>query len=63
MLKRVRFKNFKSFVNETIIELDASKSNILLDTNVENNIVKGCCFYGFANASGKTNALNAITLL
>lgn len=62
MLKRVRFKNFKSFVKETIIDLDASKSNILLDTNVENNIVKGCCFYG-ANASGKTNALNAITLL
>ena len=62
MLKRVRFKNFRSFVNETIIDLDASKSNILLDTNVENDIVKGCCFYG-ANASGKTNALNAITLL
>ena len=62
MLKRVRFKNFKSFVSETIIDLEASKSNILLDTNVENDIVKGCCFYG-ANASGKTNALNAITLL
>ena len=62
MLKRVRFKNFKSFVYETIIDLDASKSNILLNTNVENDIVKGCCFYG-ANASGKTNALNAITLL
>ena len=62
MLKRVRFKNFKSFVNETIIDLDASKSNMLLNTNVENDIVKGCCFYG-ANASGKTNALNAITLL
>ena len=62
MLKRVKFKNFKSFVNETIIDLEATKSNILSNTNVYNGILKGCCFYG-GNASGKTNALNAITLL
>ena len=62
MLKRVRFKNFKSFAEETIIDLEATKSNILLDTNVSTGILKGCCFYG-GNASGKTNALAAVTFL
>lgn len=62
MLTKIRFKNFKSFVEDTTIDLVATKSNILLDTNVNDGILKGCCFYG-ANASGKTNALNAITIL
>lgn len=62
MLTRVRFKNFKSFTKETIISLEATKSQILEDTNVSNGVLKGCCFYG-GNASGKTNALNAITFL
>ncbi|MBP5446323.1 MAG: ATP-binding protein [Acholeplasmatales bacterium] len=62
MLKKVRFKNFKSFTKETIISFDSSKSMILQDTNVYNDILKGCCFYG-SNASGKTSALLSITLL
>lgn len=62
MLKKVRFKNFKSFAKETIIDLSRSKLEILESTNTYNNCVKGCCFYG-ANASGKTNALEAILLL
>ena len=62
MLKKVRFKNFKSFTKETIISFEPTKSQILENTNTYNNILKGCCFYG-SNASGKTNALNSITLL
>lgn len=62
MLTKVRFKNFKSFVNEVVINLEPTKSEILKDTNTYNDVLKGCCFYG-SNASGKTNALNAITLL
>lgn len=62
MLTKVRFKNFKSFVNEAVINLEPTKSEILKDTNIYNDVLKGCCFYG-SNASGKTNALNAITLL
>ena len=62
MLTKVRFKNFRSFTKETIISFEASKSMILEDTNVKDDILKGCCFYG-SNASGKTNALNAITIL
>lgn len=62
MLTKVRFKNFKSFVNEVVINLEPTKSEILKDTNIYNDVLKGCCFYG-SNASGKTNALNAITLL
>lgn len=62
MLKSVKFKNFKIFKNETIIDLTASKSEILKDTNVYNGILKGGLFYG-SNASGKTTALNAISIL
>lgn len=62
MLLQVRFKNFKSFTQETVIDLRPSKSEILEETNTYQNILKGCCFYG-SNASGKTNALNAMTLL
>ena len=62
MLTKIKFKNFNSFIKDTIIDLNPTKSEILLHENVYNNVLKGCCFFG-ANASGKTNALNAITLL
>lgn len=62
MLLQVRFKNFKSFTQETVIDLRPSKSEILEETNTYQNILKGCCFYG-SNASGKTNALIAMTFL
>lgn len=62
MLKRVRFSNFKMFKNETIIDLVPSKSEILKKYNVQNNLLRGGLFYG-SNASGKTTALNAISIL
>ncbi len=62
MLVKIKFNNFKSFSSETVIDLAPSKIEYLKDANIFNNILKGCAFYG-ANASGKTNALNAITLL
>lgn len=63
MLESVKFKNFKSFTVETLIDLKPSKIEYLNDTNVsKEGVLKGCAFYG-SNASGKTNALNAITIL
>ena len=62
MLKQVKFKNFKSFTKETVISLEATKSAILKYTNTYNNILKGVCFYG-PNSSGKSNALEAISIL
>ena len=63
MLESVKFKNFKSFTVETLIDLKPSKIEYLNETNVsKEGILKGCAFYG-SNASGKTNALNAITIL
>lgn len=62
MLKQVKFKNFKSFTKETVISLEATKSEILKYTNTYNNILKGVCFYG-PNSSGKSNALEAISIL
>ncbi|MGL4913350.1 MAG: AAA family ATPase [Romboutsia sp.] len=62
MLRKLRLKNYKSFKEFTEIDLEPTKYQGLLDTNISNNILKGCCFYG-ANASGKTNALSAIKSL
>lgn len=62
MLQSVKFKNFKSFTRETLIDLKPSKIEYLEDVNIVNGVLKGCAFYG-SNASGKTNALNAITIL
>lgn len=63
MLESVKFKNFKSFTAETFIDLKSSKIEYLNEINVsKDGILKGCSFYG-SNASGKTNALNAITIL
>ena len=62
MLKEVSFKNFKSFTKETTISFVPTKSEILSDTNIYEDVLNRCCFYG-ANASGKTNALGAISLL
>lgn len=62
MLKTVRFKNYKSFTQETIISLEKTKLSILDGTNTKGNLLKGCAFFG-SNASGKTTALNSISLL
>jgi len=62
MLKTVRFKNYKSFIQETTISLEKTKLSILEETNTNSNLLKGCAFYG-SNASGKTTALYAISIL
>ena len=62
MLKTVKFSNFRMFKNETIIDLVPTKSEILKDSNTEDGLLKGGLFYG-GNASGKTTALHAISLL
>ena len=62
MLEKVRFKNFKSFVKETVIDLTPSRIEYLSDTNVYDGTLKGVAFYG-SNASGKTTALLAVTML
>ena len=62
MLAKVRIKNFKSFKNETTIDFLATKYTMLKDTNSKNGILKGCMFVG-GNATGKTNAIYAITML
>lgn len=62
MLRKIVFHNFKSFVDETIIDLTPGRIEYLSDSNIENGVLKGCAFYG-ANASGKTGALMSVTLL
>ena len=62
MLTKIRFKNYRSFSKETIICLEPTKSLILNDTNVYDDVLKGCCFYG-PNASGKSGAIEAINIL
>ena len=62
MLTKLRFKNFKSFTQETVISLEKTKYTILDESNTCDSVLKGCCFYG-SNASGKTNALGAVTFL
>ncbi|MGL5752158.1 MAG: AAA family ATPase [Paraclostridium sp.] len=62
MLRKLRLQNYKSFKEFTEIDLEPTKYQGLVATNMSNNILKGCCFYG-ANASGKTNALSSIKSL
>lgn len=62
VLSKIKIENFKSFKESTTIDFTATKYTTLKDTNVENNFVKGCLFVG-ANASGKTNIINAIGIL
>lgn len=62
MLSKIKIENFKSFKESTTIDFTATKYTTLKDTNVENNLVKGCLFVG-ANASGKTTVINAIGIL
>lgn len=55
-------KNFKSFKNETTVDFMATKYTMLKDSNSKNGVLKGCMFVG-GNATGKTNAIYAISLL
>lgn len=62
MLTKVRMKNFKSFKNETTIDCTATKYTMLKDSNSMSGVLKGCMFVG-GNATGKTNAIYAISML
>lgn len=62
MLTSYTVKNFKSFKNETVVDLTATNYKLLADTNTLNNITKGALFVG-GNASGKSNIIMAIKLL
>lgn len=63
MISRLIMKNFKSFKNETTIDFTKTNYKVLDFPNVsDNGILKGTMFVG-ANASGKSNALQAIKLL
>ena len=62
MLSKIKMRNFKSFKNETVIDFTTTKYTMLKDTNSQNGILKGCMFVG-GNATGKTNAIYAISIL
>lgn len=62
MLKNFTIKNYKSFKDETTINVDATHYKLLSSTNIYNDILKGSVFFG-ANSSGKTNLIKALKLL
>lgn len=63
MLVKLSMKNFKSFVDKTEIDLNATGYEILSNENKTNdNILKGAIFVG-GNATGKTNVIRAIRFL
>ncbi len=63
MLTKMYLTNFLSFKERTEIDFTASKYSILSKTNVyADEVLKGALFIG-PNASGKTNALKAISFL
>lgn len=65
MLIQFRFQNFKSFIDETILDLSASKitehSNHIVDTCGE-KLLPIAAIYG-ANASGKSNVIEAFRFM
>lgn len=63
MLVKLSMKNFKSFVDKTEIDLNATGYEILSKENkTTDNILKGAIFVG-GNATGKTNVIRAIKFL
>jgi AAA15 family ATPase/GTPase len=68
MLIRFRFKNFKSFRDETDLSMVASADKAHLDTHTisvpgfKHRLLRSAVIYG-ANASGKTNVIEAFTFL
>lgn len=62
MLRKFKFSNYKIFKDEVVIDLNATKSEILKEYNVKNNILKGGLFYG-CNGIGKSTVINVIRLL
>ena len=62
MLQKATFRNYKSFHEETTIDLRPGRIGYLSDTNIWGDALKGAAFYG-ANGSGKSAALSVIALL
>ena len=62
MLKKVEIKNFKSFKNQTEINLSKTNYNFLSQNVNKDGILKGCIFVG-PNASGKSSVVLSIKLL
>lgn len=63
MLTKLAMENFKSFMEKTEIDLNATGYEILNETNkTENNILKGTLIVG-GNATGKSTILCAIRFL
>lgn len=62
MLTRLRIKNFKSFKNDTVVDLKSTNYKILSQSNIYDDVLKGGIFVG-ANASGKTNVIKVIKKL
>lgn len=62
MLKKVGINNFKSFKNQTEIDLSKTNYNFLSQNVNKDGILKGCIFVG-PNASGKSSVVLSIKLL
>lgn len=62
MLTKLIIKNFKSFKNETVIDLKKTKYEPLTERNTYDDVLKSLLFVG-ANASGKSNVIKAIVTL
>ena len=65
MLIQFRFQNFKSFRDDTILDLSATKITELADYVIavgSEKVLPLAAIYG-ANASGKTNVLEALRFM
>jgi AAA15 family ATPase/GTPase len=62
VLTNIRVVNFKSFREETNIDLKATNYKMLSNQNVSRGILKGLMFVG-GNATGKTNGIKAVQYL
>lgn len=62
MLTKLIIKNFKSFKNETTIDLRRTEYEALEKSNINNGVLKSILFVG-ANASGKSNVIKAVVTL
>lgn len=63
MLVKIEMQNFKSFMEKSKIDFEATGYEILNETNkTEDNILKGALFVG-GNATGKSTILKAIRFL
>jgi len=62
LLQSYSSEGFKSIKTSVEVDLKRTQYQVLEKTNVENGVLKGCMFVG-ANASGKTNLIEALYLL